>query len=76
MMLAQELSSLRDFFEVNMELARPNAPISVFDVDETIVSRGHILPPAIVHNCEIHDTLLGEGSVLNVSPSLANFLHH
>ena len=63
----QEISSLRDFYEVNMELTRPGSPVSIYDVDEAIVSRGHILPPAIIHNCEITHSLVGEGSVLVVS---------
>ena len=63
----QEISSLRDFYEVNLELTRPGSPVSIYDVDEAIVSRGHILPPAIIHNCEITHSLVGEGSVLVVS---------
>lgn len=65
--LPQDISNLRDFFEVNLEMTRPGSPISVFDVEETIVSRGHILPPAMIHNCEIKHTLVGEGSALRVS---------
>ena len=62
----QELAGLRDFYEANLELATPRSPISIFDVDTTIVSRGKILPPSIIHNCEIFDSLVGEGSVLEV----------
>lgn len=65
----QELAGLRDFYEANLELARPKSPISIFDVDTTIVSRGKILPPSIIHNSEIFDSLVGEGSVLVVCVS-------
>lgn len=65
--VVKELAGLRDFYEANLELATPKSPISIFDVDTTIVSRGKILPPSIIHNCEIHDSLLGEGSVLVVN---------
>lgn len=34
------------------------------------MSRGQILPPSIVHKCEIYDTLIGEGSILVVRPIL------
>ena len=70
----QELAGLRDFYEANLELATPNSPISIFDVDTTIVSRGKILPPSIIHNCEIFDSLVGEGSVLVVC-SLCSLTH-
>jgi glucose-1-phosphate adenylyltransferase len=60
----RDINSLRDFYEVNLELAQPGAPISIYDVDEAIVSRGHILPPSLIHDSEIENTLIGEGSVL------------
>ena len=66
----QDITNLRDFFEVNLEMTHPGSPISVFDVEETIVSRGHILPPAMINNCEIRHSLVGEGSALRVRPSL------
>ena len=58
------MSSLRDFYEVNLELARPGAPISFYEVEEGVVSAGHVLPPALIHGCDIENTLVGEGSVL------------
>jgi hypothetical protein len=63
---AQDVSSLRDFYEVNLELALPGAPISFYEVEEGIVSTGHVLPPVLVHACEIENSLVGEGSVLQV----------
>ena len=62
----QDVSSLRDFYEVNLELALPGAPISFYEVEEGIVSTGHVLPPVLVHDCEIENSLVGEGSVLRV----------
>lgn len=64
----QDITNLRDFFEVNLEMTRSGSQITVFDVEETIVSRGHILPPAMIHNCDIQRSLVGEGSALRVSP--------
>jgi len=66
--LLQDVSSLRDFYEVNLELALPGAPISFYEVEEGIISAGHVLPPAIISGCDIEHTLIGEGAVLNVGP--------
>ena len=66
----QDVNSLRDFYEVNLELAMPGAPISFYEVEEGIISTGQVLPPALISNCEIEDALIGEGSVLRVSPFL------
>ena len=68
--MVQELAGLRDFYEANLELAKPGSPISVFDADKTIVSRGQTLPPSIIHNCEIHHSLVGEGSILVVRSAM------
>ena len=62
----QDVASLRDFYEVNLELARPSAPLSFYEVDKAIVSKGEVLPPSIIHKCQLVDTLVGEGSVLRV----------
>lgn len=66
MILVQDVHSLRDFYEVNLELAMPGAPIKFYEVEEGIVSSGQVLPPALISGCEIEDTLIGEGSVLRV----------
>ena len=65
--MLQDINSLRDFYEVNLELALPGAPISFYEVEEGIISSGQVLPPALISGCEIADTLIGEGSVLRVS---------
>lgn len=65
--MLQDVNSLRDFYEVNLELAMPGAPISFYEVEEGIVSSGQVLPPALISGCEIEDALIGEGSVLRVS---------
>ena len=53
---------------MNMELTKPGSPIAIHDVEETIVSRGHILPPSMISGCQINNSLVGEGSVLRVTP--------
>ena len=58
--------TLRDLYEVNLGLAQPGAPISFYDVEKGIVSAAPVRPPAIIHNCDIENTLIGEGSVLHV----------
>ncbi|BDA43485.1 Glucose-1-phosphate adenylyltransferase [Coccomyxa sp. Obi] len=66
----RDVNSLRDFYEVNLELALPGAPISFYEVEEGIISSGHVLPPALIHDCQVEDSLVGEGSVLRGSKIL------
>ncbi|KAK9794930.1 hypothetical protein WJX73_010196 [Symbiochloris irregularis] len=61
------ITCLRDFYEINLELAHPSSPISLVQADEAIESRGHMAPPSTIHQCEITNTLIGEGTVLRGS---------
>ncbi|KAK9844020.1 hypothetical protein WJX81_002055 [Elliptochloris bilobata] len=63
----RDVLTLRDLYEVNLSLARPGSPISFYDVEKGIVSSAPVRPPAIIHNCDIEHTLVGEGSVLHGS---------
>jgi hypothetical protein len=63
---AQDVLTLRDLYEVNLGLARPDSPIAFYDVEKGIVSAAPVRPPSIVHNCDIEHSLVGEGSLLNV----------
>ena len=74
--VAQDVNSLRDFYEVNLELAMPGAPISFYEVEEGIVSSGQVLPPALISGCQIEDALIGEGSVLRVSRLSSKYTGH
>ena len=74
--VAQDVTSLRDLYEVNLELAMPGAPISFYEVEEGIVSSGQVLPPALISGCQLEDVLIGEGSVLRVSRLSTEYTGH
>jgi glucose-1-phosphate adenylyltransferase len=62
-----DVSTLRNFYDVNLQLASSEAPLSVEEIHKGIVSRGSFCPPAIVSHCELDNTLVGEGCVLRHS---------
>ena len=62
---AQDVSRLRDFYNANLLLARPNAPLRMGQVDGTVAHRAPMPPPRL-HNCSLHNVLLGDAVVLEV----------
>jgi len=62
-----DVGTLRNFYDVNLSLARPGAPLSIEDIHKGIISRGSFCPPAIITHCELENSLVGEGCVLRHS---------
>ena len=48
-----EIGSLKSFYDINLALAMPDAPLSVDAIHRGILSRG-AAPPAIPFDCNIH----------------------
>jgi glucose-1-phosphate adenylyltransferase len=62
-----DVSTLRNFFDINLSLAKRDAPLSIEEIHKGIVSRGSFCPPAIISHCELDNALVGEGCVLRHS---------
>lgn len=60
----KDVSSLRDYYEANLAMTLDNPPVKMFDVEAAIQSKGTCLPPVTFNNCDVKQTLVGEGSVL------------
>lgn len=59
-----DISSLGDFYDANLELTRPEAPLNALRSDGAAVARGSMLPPAQMHDAEIENAIVGDGAVL------------
>lgn len=63
----KDITTLRAFYDINLELTKPNPPLSVSAIHRGIISRGYHNPPAIITRCEIENTLVGDGCQLRGS---------
>jgi len=61
----EDIGSIRAFYEANLDLASPLPQFNFFDTESPIYTRGRYLPPSKLHNCDIDNSMVSEGCILN-----------
>lgn len=61
----EDIGTIRAFYEANLDLASPLPKFNFFDTDSPIYTRSRYLPPSKVHDCDIDNSMLSEGCILN-----------
>lgn len=61
----EDIGTIRAFYEANLDLASPIPKFNFFDAGAPIYTRSRYLPPSKVHNCDIDNSMVSEGCILN-----------
>ncbi|HEY0659331.1 MAG TPA: glucose-1-phosphate adenylyltransferase [Pyrinomonadaceae bacterium] len=61
----EDIGTIRAFYEANLDLASPLPKFNFFNTDSPIYTRSRYLPPSKVHNCDIDNSMVSEGCILN-----------
>ncbi len=61
----EDIGTIRAFYEANLDLASPLPKFNFFDAATPIYTRSRYLPPSKVHNCNIDNSMVSEGCILN-----------
>ena len=61
----EDIGSIRSFYEANLDLAAPLPKFNFFDTAAPIYTRSRYLPPSKLHNCDIDNSMVSEGCILN-----------
>ena len=61
----EDIGTIRAFYEANLDLAAPLPQFNFFDTEAPIYTRSRYLPPSKVHNCNIDNSMVSEGCILN-----------
>ena len=61
----EDIGTIRAFYEANLDLASPLPKFNFFNTEAPIYTRSRHLPPSKVHNCDIDNSMLSEGCILN-----------
>lgn len=61
----EDIGTIRAFYESNLDLASPLPKFDFFNTSAPIYTRSRYLPPSKVHNCDIDNTMISEGSIMN-----------
>jgi glucose-1-phosphate adenylyltransferase len=60
----QDIGTIRSFYDVNLDLTRPNAPFNLYDAHHPIYTHSRFLPGSICSDSRLKDVLLTEGCVI------------
>ena len=63
----EDIGTIRSFYEANLDLCSVLPKFNFYDENERIFTRPRYLPGSKVQNCNIHHSLLSDGSILEGS---------
>jgi glucose-1-phosphate adenylyltransferase len=61
----EDIGTIRSFYEANLDLASPLPKFNFFNTQAPIYTRSRHLPPSKLHNCDIDNSMVSEGCILN-----------
>ncbi|MCA1625694.1 MAG: glucose-1-phosphate adenylyltransferase [Acidobacteria bacterium] len=61
----EDIGTIRSFYEANLDLASPLPKFNFFDTEALIYTRSRYLPPSKIHACDIDNSMVSEGCILN-----------
>lgn len=61
----EDIGTIRAFYDANLDLASPLPNFNFFKPDAPIYTRSRYLPPSKMHDCDIHNSMVSEGCILN-----------
>ncbi|MGH9946417.1 MAG: glucose-1-phosphate adenylyltransferase [Pyrinomonadaceae bacterium] len=61
----EDIGTIRAFFDANLDLASPLPKFNFFDTEAPIYTRSRYLPPSKLQDCDIDNSMVSEGCILN-----------
>jgi glucose-1-phosphate adenylyltransferase len=61
----EDIGTIRALYEANLDLAAPLPKFNFFDTTAPIYTNSRYLPPSKIHNCQIDNSMVSEGCILN-----------
>ncbi len=61
----EDIGTIRAFYQANLDLASPLPKFDFFNDADPIYTRSRYLPPSKVHSCDIDNSMISEGCILN-----------
>jgi glucose-1-phosphate adenylyltransferase len=61
----EDIGTIRAFYEANLDLASPLPKFNFFNAAAPIYTRSRYLPPSKLHDCDIDNSMVSEGCILN-----------
>lgn len=63
----EDIGTIDAFYLANLDMTSRMPKFNLFDTDAPIYTRSRYLPPSKVHNCDVRDSIISEGCIINDS---------
>jgi glucose-1-phosphate adenylyltransferase len=61
----EDIGTIKSFYQANLDLTSVVPKFNLFDADAPIYTRARFLPATKMMDCQVRDSLISEGSILN-----------
>jgi glucose-1-phosphate adenylyltransferase len=61
----EDIGTIDAFYLANLDMTSPMPKFNLFDTNAPIYTRARYLPPSKVHNCDVRDSIISEGCIIN-----------
>ncbi|HKQ52247.1 MAG TPA: glucose-1-phosphate adenylyltransferase [Pyrinomonadaceae bacterium] len=63
----EDIGTISAFYEANIDLTARVPKFNLFDTDAPIFTRSRYLPPSKINECDIRDSIVSEGCIINTA---------
>lgn len=61
----EDIGTIEAFYKANLDMTAAIPPFNLFDADAPMLTRARYLPPSKINNCEIGDSIVSDGCIIN-----------
>ena len=61
----EDIGTIAAFYKANLDMTTAIPPFNLFDADAPMLTRARYLPPSKIDNCEIRDSIVSDGCIIN-----------
>jgi glucose-1-phosphate adenylyltransferase len=61
----EDIGTIGAFYKANLDMTSAIPPFNLFDAEAPLLTRSRYLPPSKINNCEIRDSIISEGCIIN-----------
>ena len=61
----EDIGTIASFYKVNLDMTSSIPPFNLFDAEAPLFTRTRYLPPSKIDNCEITDSMVSDGCIIN-----------
>src|SRR6184192_2363618 len=61
----EDIGTIGAFYKANLDMTSAIPPFNLFDAEAPLLTRPRHLPPSKMDNCEIRDSIISEGCIIN-----------